>query len=397
MPHSLDHLPDSKLLENFLRLEKHNQAADPQVWRDMERRYGASIHSRVLFLLTRKHFNPEEARQHWFNILEHAEAMRLALGREVGVRLAMCDYLINLVHQIRDPLLVEGDTIRQKESSAYRDELTGLYNRRFFNRALQQQVAEAQRFEQPFSLIMLDIDEFKKYNDVNGHMAGDRALAEVASILATTARTIDHLVRYGGEEFMVILPRTNKQEATVAAERHRQAVEQHHFSGEESIPSGKLTLSAGVASYPHDANNPTDLIHKADMALYSAKRQSRNCVATAGPERREHPRVKHVAQVDYRLAMGGHGFHQGETLDISYNGLRLAINQPVQKDQHLELMIHTDNEGATLNIQGQTVHVYYNPFKDQPYTLGVRLDATQSNASRSALRALLEHNPCHAN
>jgi diguanylate cyclase (GGDEF)-like protein len=388
-----DKLDENGLLKLFLDLEKEKQASDPKVWLDLEERFGGSIYSHVLYLLTRKTFNEQDARKHWRNILEHCQAMSNALGREVGVRLAMCDYFINMVRQLEDPLLVEGDTYRQKESSIFRDELTGLYNRRFLNNVLQQQLAEAKRYNQPFSLIMFDIDRFKRYNDINGHLAGDRALAEVASIMATTARAVDYLIRYGGEEFLVILPRVGGQEAMVAAERHCRAVEDHYFAGEERLPSGKLTLSAGVACFPQNAQDAMDLLHRADMALYSAKRKGRNRVASTEPERRRFPRVKYVAPVEYRAAWNGKSFHQGETRDISSRGLRLAVEHPVEQNQSLEMVIHFGQEDASLKIEGRAVHVYYDPFQPQPYTLGISVDESETEAAASPLDALMAHDP----
>lgn len=390
MPHSSERMADGVLLELYRRLEREKRAGDPQVWRSLALQHGDAIYSQILFLLTRKQFDPSEAQLHWLNILEHTQAMSRALGREVGVRLAMCDYLINLAGQMEDPLLVEGETIRQKESSIFRDELTGLHNRRFLKSIMQQQVAEAKRFTQPFSLIMLDVDWFKQYNDAHGHLAGDRVLAEMAGLLSASARAVDHLIRYGGEEFLVILPRAGRQEALVAAERHRLAVEKHHFAGEECLPGGRLTLSAGVACFPSDAQTATGLIHRADMALYAAKRQGRNIVVSAGTERRRHPRVKYVAPVQYRAGRNSRDFHLGETRDISPQGLRLAVNQKVEQDQPLELMIYSSRQRASLKLRGRAVHVYHDPFVNQPYTLGVSLEGGESDSPGAPLAALLQ-------
>ena len=386
-----EQLDENDLLKLFLDLEKEKQASNPQVWQDLEQRMDGSIYPRILYLLTRKDFNEQDARKHWRNILDHCQSMSNALGREVGVRLAMCDYFINMVRQIEDPILVEGDAYRQKESSVFRDELTGLYNRRFLNNVLQQQLAESNRYDQPFSLIMFDIDRFKRYNDINGHLAGDRALAEVASILSTTARAVDYLVRFGGEEFVVILPRVGGQEAMVAAERHCHAIEEHYFAGEERLPSGKLTLSAGVASYPQNAKDAMDLLHRADMALYTAKRKGRNQVAITEPERRRYPRIKYVAPVEYRAGWNGQHYRQGETRDISSGGLCLATEHPVERNQPLEVVIHVGQEDRLLKIHGKAVHVYYNPFQPQPYTLGVSVEEKESDKAKNPLEDLMAH------
>lgn len=385
-----ERLANRALLDEFLRLERAGLAARTEVWQEMEARYGDSIYPRVIYLLTRKQFSLEEARRHWRNILAHSRDMSQALGREVGVRTAMCDYFINVAHLVEEPLLVEGHTLRQKEASAFRDELTGLYNRRFFNSALHKQVAEARRYEQTFSLIMMDVDHFKGYNDRNGHLAGDRALAEVAGLLASTTRKVDYLVRFGGEEFAVILPRSSREEALIAAERYRQAVERHPFPGEETLPGGKLTICAGVACFPIDARNALDLIHRADMALYAAKRQGRNRVAASGPERRRSPRVEYVAPVECRPAWDKQDFFTGETRDISTVGVRLAASRPVERDQPLDLVIHAGEDGLVVKVQGRAVHVHYSPRQPHPYTLGIRLEGEESGAPSGPLAALVE-------
>jgi diguanylate cyclase (GGDEF)-like protein len=128
---------------------------------------------------------------------------------------------------------------------------------------------------------MADIDFFKDYNDCHGHLEGDGVLREVAHSIVNSSRSVDMAFRYGGEEFSLILPETDKLEALEVAERIRKAVEEHSIVGEESQPGGRITLSLGVASYPKDAINSSELIKLADNALYEAKKSGRNQVAVA--------------------------------------------------------------------------------------------------------------------
>ncbi len=154
---------------------------------------------------------------------------------------------------------------------AITDDLTGLYNRRHFMLRMNDEVARANRFVQEFSLIFLDLDEFKRYNDAYGQETGDRALKELGDVLKAVARSTDILARYGGEEFVLLLPTTGREEALIAAERIRIGIEEHVFPRRK-----RLTVSVGVATFPEDAAEPAELLNRADRALYQAKREGRN-------------------------------------------------------------------------------------------------------------------------
>jgi diguanylate cyclase (GGDEF)-like protein len=170
---------------------------------------------------------------------------------------------------------------RELRKISITDPLTGLLNRRYFQERLAEEVDRSSRHGHPLSLIMVDIDQFKAYNDANGHPAGDKALVLAGRALRSSIRAIDVVSRFGGEEFAVILPETRSEEACEIAERIRKEVETLYFPGEESIPGGKLTISLGVAGFPEDAKELKALIHRADRALYAAKEQGRNRVAAA--------------------------------------------------------------------------------------------------------------------
>lgn len=162
------------------------------------------------------------------------------------------------------------------EQLSITDPLTGLYNRRFLEGRLEEEINRSNRQQQTFSLILADLDNFKTYNDVLGHLAGDKALQKTAEIMRNTAREMDIVTRYGGEEFCLILPGTGKKECLFVAERLRRAIEEAIFPGESHLPLGRLTISLGVSAYPDDGKLPDRLIHAADLALYRAKHNGRN-------------------------------------------------------------------------------------------------------------------------
>ncbi|MEW6170512.1 MAG: sensor domain-containing diguanylate cyclase [Candidatus Omnitrophota bacterium] len=161
---------------------------------------------------------------------------------------------------------------------AHTDSLTGLINHGRFQYLFQEELNKAKAIEKPLSLIMIDIDNFKNYNDTLGHQAGDQILEKLAVILKDYSRKKDFVCRYGGEEFVDILPETSKQEAINIAERLRQAIEQHHFAHEEIQPDNKLTISIGVASFPQDGKTKNELLNFCDKMLYKAKESGKNRV-----------------------------------------------------------------------------------------------------------------------
>lgn len=177
---------------------------------------------------------------------------------------------------------------RELQELAAVDELTGLANRRQFQRSIDREVQRARRYGRPLSLCLLDLDHFKQYNDRCGHQAGDQALATVGEILRTSLREVDVVARYGGEEFAVILPETAARPVGTASnpfpflERLRRRIEDAPFPGEEKLPGGKLTVSGGVACFPDDAANGEDLIREADRALYVSKSRGRNTITYRG-------------------------------------------------------------------------------------------------------------------
>lgn len=162
-----------------------------------------------------------------------------------------------------------------------KDGLTGLYNHRVFQERLRQEVNRRNRTGKPLSLIMLDIDNFKRLNDTHGHQAGDAVLKELAELIAGQCRcnTIDTCCRYGGEEFAIITPELDLHTAVIVAERLRKVVENNQFIIGDNGQEAKITISLGVACIKgNDDTSPETLIKKADEALYLSKRSSKNCV-----------------------------------------------------------------------------------------------------------------------
>jgi diguanylate cyclase (GGDEF)-like protein len=159
-----------------------------------------------------------------------------------------------------------------------RDGLTGLYNHRYFQDNLALEILRSKRYEKIFSLVFLDVDFFKQYNDTHGHLHGDAVLVALSKLLIAGLRKSDIAVRYGGEEFVFLLPEISKENAFVLAETIRGKIAAHHFAGRETQPQGKITVSMGISVVPEDGSEASTLLHHADVALYQAKNGGRNRV-----------------------------------------------------------------------------------------------------------------------
>jgi two-component system, cell cycle response regulator len=172
------------------------------------------------------------------------------------------------------------------ERVAISDALTGLYNRRYLEQRLSEEIDRSRRYGQPLSLFVGDVDFFKKVNDTYGHAAGDEVLRAVARTMTKTVRRVDLVARLGGEEFVIVTPSTDRERARIAAERVRAAVEQARI--DVPSPSGPLTIqvtmSLGVATFGDRSLSAADLVAAADQALYRAKSSGRNRVEVAGGE-----------------------------------------------------------------------------------------------------------------
>jgi diguanylate cyclase (GGDEF)-like protein len=182
-------------------------------------------------------------------------------------------YLSKNLHS-NEALLKE--LLKQTQELSISDGLTGLYNQMHFFELLNLETIKSQRHKLSYSLIMFDVDHFKNYNDHNGHMHGSETLKSIGTIMKNKFRATDLLAKYGGDEFVIILPQTDKVGAYLAAERLRESIEKQVFPGAETQPLKKLTISIGLSAYPEHGLSDEEILNRADKALYFAKESGRN-------------------------------------------------------------------------------------------------------------------------
>ncbi|HNX96552.1 MAG TPA: GGDEF domain-containing protein [Candidatus Aminicenantes bacterium] len=164
------------------------------------------------------------------------------------------------------------------------DGLTGLYNQAHFFELLAAETQKSERYNFIYSLVIFDVDNFKNYNDHNGHLRGSETLKRVGALMRLSFRGSDILAKYGGDEFIILLPQTDKIGSFLAAERLREAIEREKFPGGEWQPRGKVTISIGIASFPEHATTGEGAIEKADRALYRSKESGRNRTTIYSPQ-----------------------------------------------------------------------------------------------------------------
>ena len=190
--------------------------------------------------------------------------------------------LVTMVADLSGLAIIQVEKLRAIQESANVDGLTSVFNKRHFQERMSEEIRRAQRDGTGLSLLLIDIDHFKNYNDTHGHVAGDEVLKKMGHLLRSSVREDDVVARYGGEEFVILYPGATKALACRLAEGLRGSVEGHPFAGRERQPLGAVTISGGVAVFPLDAATDVELIRAADQALYQAKKSGRNRIIAAG-------------------------------------------------------------------------------------------------------------------
>ena len=182
-------------------------------------RHGPEAYSRFIHLLCHLSFSPSEASRLWEHIAVHTRDLAAKLGRPVDFRIGLADYFVSETNQIPCPMVIDFSLFHETEARAFRDAMTGLFNFRYFQQVLRREIQQARRLGYPLSLIFVDVDNFKAYNDSFGHTQGDEALRAIAGAIKSAVRDMDLPCRYGGEEFVIVLPATDKTGALTVADR----------------------------------------------------------------------------------------------------------------------------------------------------------------------------------
>jgi len=312
------------------------------------------IYSNLLELFINLSFSEEEAKIHWKNIIDNFDLVRNQLNREIGLRVAIVDYFINHTEMMKEPIVVELRVFKENEKLALVDSLTGLFNKRFYDITVKKEYKKALRFNQIFSLVLLDLDDFKKVNDTKGHLFGDEVLANFGQLLSFSSREEDIICRYGGEEFIAILPETTGDGALLYAERVRKILKEDDFFNKH-----KITFSGGVSTFPYNGKDLEELFKAVDKSLYAAKYAGKDCTIKSTGDKRRFKRFNKSWEIRYQCL--GDSFDKAHveeviTQDISIGGLKFESKEDLKIDSPILISLDLpDND--ELVISGKVVWV----------------------------------------
>lgn len=367
-------------LELFHRLTSAAASAPETIRALIERSADdPEIHAKIVGSLLSLSVTEEEARPVLAGIVEHHRALGERLGRPVDIRVAAMDYATRHPELISDPVVVSLPTLSLNQRLAAVDELTGLFNRRFLDLYLTKELNRARRYQQRFSLVFIDLDNFKSINDGYGHDVGDEVLSSLAREVQTLLRREDFAARYGGEEFVVVLPHTNTDGARRFSERLSSRLAAADF------PAGiRVTYSGGIATFPAHGASERELIHNADLALYQAKLNGKAHVRVAVPDKRTSPR--HVADLHARCYVDNEELGEVTLHDISRAGVSVQAETLLSPGQTIRFRITPPGHPAeSMQVEAIAKVVWSRKVDELEYRFGGRWASTDAGVLDSLI------------
>lgn len=342
-----------KLLGKYCSFDDHLLEKDLVT---LATRFGESTYAELLKQLTGKDIG-SKARHYWQEAVALRNRLEQGAPHRLSIRASLFDLLASRHNELTNPVIIEADYLQNIRHSSVTDGLTGLYNQTYFKSLLDQNLPLHRRSADTVcALILLDLDHFKQYNDRCGHLAGDEALKIVAQIIRSQIRDQDVAARYGGEEFAVYLPNATKAVASMVAERIRRAVEKTIFADQQFLDSTNLTISGGIAVFPHEAGDVKSLIRLADRELYQAKCR-RNAISPSNCERRKD--LRHPTRSMLEISLSDYSNRETAIVyDFSNSGVGIWSNRFVVPDERLTLRLLKPFWADDLQLNGFVRQVF---------------------------------------
>jgi len=288
--------------------------------------------ARLFAALTSVELTETQADTHIAALLAHHEQLVSATGRKVDLRVSVMDYLLQHPGIVQTPIVVDQPVLKLSQRLAAVDELTGLFNRRFLETYLSKEINRAQRYNQVFSVLFVDVDNFKRINDSYGHTVGDRVLAGLGRRIIGLLRQEDIAARYGGEEFTIVLPQTTDRGAVAFGARLREAV-----STLDVVSDLRVSFSGGVAAFPRHGRSVEDIMRRADAALYEAKFSGKDRIVVSEADKRASQRYR----TDFPAVAYAGSSEIGplRLCDISADGCSLVGEESLEPGQVLRVRV----------------------------------------------------------
>lgn len=348
----------SQLRQTLFDLKSNSQNDDVFIneIEDLRQQLGPVVLQRTFNLFSGIDFTLMDSNKHWDKLLTHRLEMIRVLQRPVSITTALCDYLQCTTTHLENPRIIESANYEDILQKSHYDKLTGLYNRCYFDEAYSQQIALAKRYQEDFTVLFLDIDNFKSVNDIHGHQTGDTVLKTIADIILKEKRDSDIAARYGGEEFILLLTHSDNICSYIFAERLRQKIAKLEFSSTDK--KFKITISGGIASFPFNSSSPEELIEMADNAMYLAKGAGKNRIAHYKDEKRRYLRVKINENIRTKeLNFTYSPTFNGTCKDICVGGILFENDKPLPLDSLISVEIQLTSGGDPVILIGYVVRV----------------------------------------
>jgi diguanylate cyclase (GGDEF)-like protein len=347
-----------------------------------------------------------DARDHYLKILVHRIEISQKIGRDVGIRVAAMDYFVNIDKKIFNPKVVEVQFFENLLRMTREDPKTGCFNEKFLREFADREIKRSKRNSESMSVIMIDIDDFKKLNDRYGHLFGDQVIKKFAEIIIENARREDIVARFGGDEFAVILPQTGRIGARSYAERLRINLIKCFTENKCMGESVAVSFSAGIATYPRDGATYEELVHSADTALYRSKDLGKNRVFDSlenefhsnmnEQDRRQFSRFR-LNQIGTIEMQGFSDIFslKGKVVDMSIAGVLIECNAVVSEkilNQPIEFKLPIDqNFDKTIDMNATVVRLNKEAGRMKFY-VGMKFDQLLEQESLAYLESAVNVN-----
>ena len=321
---------------------------------------GVSAHSALLLILMDLAFEEEEAKRHWKEILDHRGKLSAGLGRDVGLRVAVFDYFVNVNRRLSSPKIIDLEMYEREAADSISDAETGLANLRYFRLALQNELRRSRRYGLGFSVATIALDDAEELAVRRGRILFDIVAREIAILIRNRIRDIDLAARLSRSSFAVLFPETDRAGAYVVVDRIRHEIARHF--GEKFVdgqPLG-LTVSAGLAKHPEDGATADDMLARSEEALFHAKSRGRGSVDAYFRERRNYLRFD-LQRRGLTLRVLHEGSEPGALSEprgnISLSGILFESPEPVPVGSAVELIFHEADESAPPSVRGRVVRL----------------------------------------
>jgi len=318
---------------------------------------GEKIYPVLLNIFTQLDFKDDEAGSIWQDMVRHQKQMMGSLGRPVNLTTAICDYMQTVRQELVFSKVVELNLF--EETSDYRksDSLTGFYNQSYFNEALKSEASRCKRYQTEFSLVLFNLDNFKRIDDAFGNQGTEKVLKSIAKLIRSEKRAEDIVFRFSGDEMILILPGTPKYNALILAERirHKIAYMNLSFEGEKM----EVTVTGGVATFPLDTDIETEMIECAGRALSRAKSQGRNQVVLFSEDKRHNYRMDLIGPIKVQeLGMKTSQLPSlGRIKDLSLSGVLFESQKPLDMGSRIQVEVPLSSRDKPLVMVGRVTRL----------------------------------------